>query len=102
MVDFPEGYGFAPGEGRSVMQETFSVDIGTFDRREPKVYVKTKRRMAPYTFTAIGCVGKGGPDQPIRGTLYKWGGVSAPPIEGTLQQVVTAICTIHRMTGEAK
>jgi len=102
MVDFPEGYDFAPGVRRMVMQETFTVDVGVFDRREPKVYVKTGRRTSPYTFTAIGCVRRDGNGTPIRGILYKWGDVSAPPIEGTLQQVVTALCAMHRMTGGTK
>jgi len=97
MVDFPEGYGFAPGVGRRVMQETFALDIGTFGRRD--MWIKNGRRASPYAFNAIGYVKKDGPDQPVRGTLYKWGGVSDPPIEGTLQQVVTALCTIHRMGG---
>lgn len=101
MVDFPEDYGSAPGKKLLLMQETFSVDVGTFARRQYEYFTSGKRR-APYTFTAIGSVTKTGPDQPIRGTLYKWGGYAAPPIEGTLQQVVTALCVAHRMTGGSK
>lgn len=101
MVDFPEGYDFAPGARRMVMQETFAVDIGVFGMTTV-MPTYGRRKRSPYTFTAIGYVRRDGNGTPIRGILYKWGDVSAPPIEGTLQQVVTALCTIHRMTGEAK
>lgn len=101
MVDFPEGYDFAPGVRRMVMQETFTVDIGVFGMATV-MPTYGRRKRSPYTFTPIGYVRRDGNGTPIRGILYKWGDVSAPPIEGTLQQVVTALCAMHRMTGGTK
>jgi hypothetical protein len=100
MVDFPEGYGFAPGKGRALMQETFTVVLGTFSHRPHwSPYYKTGPRKSPYEFTEIGVIQKEANDAPIRGILLQ---VDTPPIEGTLQQVVTALCTIHRMRGHMK
>jgi hypothetical protein len=95
MVDFPEGYGFAPGKGRAAMQETFTVVIGVFTRRDN--FFKTGRRTSPYFFDEVGVIRKESNDTPIRGILLGPG--EGPPIEGTLQQVVTALCTLHRMKG---
>lgn len=99
MVDFPEGYGFAPGKKRALMQETFLVDIGTFER-DMHGYFKAGRRRSPYRFDPIGFVRKESNDTPIRGILFLV--PDMPPIEGTLQQVVTALCAIHRMRGTMK
>jgi hypothetical protein len=105
MVDFPEGYGFAPGHKAKIMQESFLVDVGMF-RRKGSGWVKAARRRSPYTFDPIGMVRKEDNEKPIRGTLFfdavKDGQPVGPPVEGTLQQVVTALCTIHRMRGQAK
>jgi len=95
MVDFPEGYGFVPGTKGRTMQETFTVTIGTFSRRD--YVLKTSRRVSPYRFDEVGVIRKESNDTPIRGILFRSG--DSPPIEGTLQQVVTALCTLHRMQG---
>jgi hypothetical protein len=99
MVDFPEGYGFAPGKGRQLMQETFMLVIGTFERRNH--YLKVGRKTSPYDFTEIGVISKEANDAPIRGILLQAESMSAP-IEGTLQQVVTALCTIHKLRGNIR
>ena len=95
MVDFPEGYGFRPGYRGAIMQETFSVDIGVFEWIGP-----TQKRRSPYKFTPVGCVRKLSIGTPIQGVLYAGSSIALPPIEGMLQQVVTAMCTVHRMTGD--
>jgi hypothetical protein len=99
MVDFPEGYGFAPGKGRQLMQETFTLVIGTFGRRDPNR--KIGRKTSPYDFTEVGVISKEANDAPIRGILLQSESMSAP-IEGTLQQVVTALCTIHKLRGNIR
>lgn len=103
MVDFPEGYGFAPTHGARIMQESFLVDIGTFARRQAE-WVKAGRgyNRSPYEFTPIGFIRKQDNHTPLRGTLFEWGGMTQEPIEGSLQQLVTALCTIHRMRGSMK
>ncbi len=98
MVDFPEGYGFAPGKGRAPLQETFTVILGTFTRRD--AYIKTGRRASPYQFNEVGVIRKEPYEPVVRGILI--GPEEGPPIEGTLQQVVTALCTLHRMKGNIK
>ena len=99
MVDFPEGYGFRPGSKAMLMQETFMLLIGTFERRDPNR--KIGRKTSPYEFTEIGVIQKEASDAPIRGILLDMETMTAP-IEGTLQQVVTALCTLHRMRGHMK
>jgi hypothetical protein len=106
MVDFPEGYGFEPNGKAKLMQESFAVDIGTFIRKVNEWDVKSRRR-SPYRFAAIGFIRKENNDTPIRGILFGDlpGGRPSdapPPIEGTLQQVVAAMCTLHRMRGHMK
>lgn len=98
MVDFPEGYGFKPGTKGLTMQETFTVVLGTFVRRSP--YYKTGPRRSPYEFNEVAIIRKENNDTPVRGILLGPG--EGPPIEGTLQQVVTALCTLHRMRGNTK
>ncbi len=98
MVDFPEGYGFKPGTKGLTMQETFTVVLGTFTRRNH--YLKVGRKVSPYEFAEVGVIRKESNDTPIRGILL--GPDDGPPIEGTLQQVVTALCTLHRMKGSMK
>jgi hypothetical protein len=98
MVDFPEGYGFKPGSRAMPIQETFTLVIGTFKRRYP--YFKTGPRASPYEFTEIGVIRKQSYEPVFRGIIL--GMEMTAPIEGTLQQVVTALCTIHRMRGHMK
>ena len=93
MVDFPEGYGFAPNHGARIMQDKFLVDIGIFSR---SMWMQVSRSRSPYHFEPIGLIQKDSATEPCRGILF--GGGNAP-IEGALQQVVTALCTLHRMRG---
>jgi hypothetical protein len=102
MVDFPEGYGFEPGGKAKLMQASFLVDIGVFVRRVNEWDVKSRRR-SPYVFNSIGYIRKDNNDGSLRGMMAGGNtGVLMPPIEGTLQQVVTAMCTLHRMKGHMK
>jgi hypothetical protein len=96
MVDFPEGYGFRPGYKGVPLQEHFSVNIGVFEWVGPTF----GKRRSPYAFTPIGCVRKMSSTTPIQGVLYAGSSIALPPIEGMLQQVVMAMCTVHRMTGD--
>ena len=98
MVDFPEGYGFKPGSKAMPMQETFTVVLGTFSRRNN--YLKVGRKVPPYEFTEIGVIQKQSYEPVSRGIIL--GMEMTAPIEGTLQQVVTALCTLHRMRGHMK
>jgi len=82
-----------------LMQETFMLLIGTFERRDPNR--KIGRKTSPYEFTEIGVISKETNDAPIRGILLQAESMSAP-IEGTLQQVVTALCTIHKLRGNIR
>jgi hypothetical protein len=102
MVDFPEGYGFEPGGKAKLMQASFLVDIGVFVRRVNEWDVKSRRR-SPYIFNSIGYIRRDNNNRPLRGVPYNDIGLGeSPPIEGTLQQVVTALCTLHRMRGHMK
>jgi hypothetical protein len=101
MVDFPEGYGFEPNGKAKLMQESFLVDIGVFTRGVSG-WVKAGRNRSPYHFRHIGYVRKENNEMPLRGILFNEGLGVGPPIEGTLQQVVTALCTLHRMRGHMK
>lgn len=101
MVDFPEGYGFAPNHGAKIMQESFKVDIGVFSRKA-NGWVKVDRHRSPYAFVPIGYIRKQNNETPPRGILFNVGLGVGPPIEGTLQEVVTALCTLHRMRGHIK
>jgi hypothetical protein len=98
MVDFPEGYGFAPATKGKLMQEKFTLVIGTYSRRNP--YCKPSRKTSPYEFTEVAVVKKEAHEAPIRGILL--GSEMTAPIEGNIQQVVTALCTLHRMKGNIK
>lgn len=101
MVDFPEGYGFAPTHKARLVQQVFSVDVGVFTRdswgTEPYKYVrKGWVSTSPYLFTPVGRVIRD------KGELYGYiesGTVYGSKITGTLQEICTAICTVHRMTG---
>jgi hypothetical protein len=100
MVDFPEGYGFEPGGKAKLMQEEYSVEIGWFDwvGRGWVGYGKRRNR-SPWRFEPFGVVYtiQGGPT--VKGALRHG---AATVVEGTLQQVVTALCTLHRMKGHMK
>lgn len=96
MVDFPEGYGFEPRGKAELMQDKFHIEVGQFVRA---AHLKRRDR-SPWEFKAIGYVYKEGEGAPIQGKMYVFGASKVPPpIEGSLQQVVTAMCTIHRMNG---
>jgi len=98
MVDFPEGYGFKPGTKRYVLQSTFTVVLGTFTVVDSTYYSRNFRnRRSPYTFNEVGVIRKEPYEDHVTGTLLNQ--KSGPVIEGALQQVVTALCTVHRMTG---
>ena len=103
MVVFPEGYGFAPNHGARVMQESFLVELGAFTPRAGH-WVKAGRHSnrSPYAFDPIGYIRKENNDAPLRGILFNEGLGVGPPIEGTLQELVTALCTLHRMRGHMK
>jgi hypothetical protein len=97
MVDFPEGYGFKAGTKPYPMQERFTVVLGVFTAGGSNYPRKSFSRRSPYKFEEIAVIRKEDNDTPIRGILL--GPDNGPPIEGTLQQVVTALCTIHRLKG---
>ena len=96
MVDFPERYGFEPGGKAKLMQNEYAISIGCFVwvGYEYTGYGKGKRNRSPWRFAMIGTVYKKFGMSNVKGVLLHQG----PPIEGSLQQVVTAMCTIHRMT----
>jgi len=100
MVDFPEGYGFKPGTKAMLMQQSFTVVLGAFTPGESNYPRASFRRRSPYRFTEVGIVRKENNEDPIRGILLGPG--EGPPIAGTLQEVVTALCTLHRMRGSMK
>lgn len=99
MVEFPEGYGFGPRQKHKTMQSGFTVDIGVFTPTRKKgvdLWLHVGRRRSPYYFDRIGSITKSPHETTVRGMLLD--GMQAP-IEGPLQQVVTALCTLHRMKG---
>ncbi len=93
MVDFPEGYGFRPGYKGVPLQGHFSVNIGVFEWVGPTF----GKRRSPYAFTPFGNVVKNDGQQ-LYGYMLS---IQAPPVKftGTLQEICTAMCTVHRMTG---
>jgi hypothetical protein len=102
MVDFPEGYGFEPGGKAKLMQASFLVDIGVFVRRVNEWDVKSRRR-SPYVFNSIGYIRKDNNDGSLRGVLhYRTGEPPIPHITGALQQIVTAMCTLHKLRGNLR
>ena len=98
MVDFPESYGFAPNHGARLIQDLFVVEVGVFTRREQSGWVRAGRSgRSPYLFTPVGRVIRD------KGELHGYiesGAAFGTKITGTLQEICTAICTVHRMTGE--
>lgn len=108
MVDFPEGYGFAPNESKWLVQEQFVVNVGVYEKRtnpyynnhnlnNPTIYRSKIRGGSPFTFVPIGQVVKGDGEQLHGFTLS----IHKPPTKftGTLQDICTAMCTVHRLTG---
>lgn len=96
MVAFPEGYGFEPGGKAKLMQAEYAISIGQFVwvGNEWVGYGK-KRNRSPWKFNMIGTVYKKFGADTVKGVLLH----QAPHIDGSLQQVVIAMCTIHRMKG---
>lgn len=95
MVDFPEGYGFKPLDRQRVMQPTFHLTVGVFRRAGTWAQVGKRGRRSPYEFEGIGMVYKLAEEHSVSGKLYGEESV----VKGTLQQVVTALCTLHRLRG---
>jgi hypothetical protein len=103
MVDFPEGYGFAPNESKWLMQSQFVVSIGVYESRtrNPTLYRSkyrstSNRGAPPYSFAPFG--------QVVRDDERLYGYLSAADYHdsiftGTLQDICTAMCTVHRLTG---
>jgi hypothetical protein len=96
MVDFPEGYGFAPTTKANLMNPRFRVQLGVFVSPKLGSWMVSSRR-SPFLFHAVAVVERVDVDKPIRGHLL--GAVDTPMIEGSLQHVCTALCTLHRLTG---
>lgn len=101
MVDFPEGYGFAPNESKWLVQERFVVSIGVYEKKtsmyNPTIYRSKVRGKRPYVFVPFGHVVKNDEEQLygylLTGDHYK------TRFNGTLQEICTAMCTVHRLTG---
>ena len=95
MIEFPEGYGFAPHEETGLIQDTFYLQVGFYTRATDG----WQRRKSVYNFTPVGRVMR------YRGELYGYidvGPATGTIIKGTIQDICTAICTAHRLTGEKK
>ena len=103
MVDFPEGYGFAPNDGKLLVQERFVVGVGVYEKatRNPTLY-RSKHRNTPgrggshFESVPIGHVVKN--DRELFGYLLR-SDTKSPEFSGTLQDICTAMCTVHRLTG---
>jgi hypothetical protein len=108
MVDFPEGYGFAPNESKWLMQSEFVVSIGVYESRtnpyynnhnlnNPTIYRSKVKGGSPYSFAPFGRVVKND-EQQLYGYMLS---IHTPPTKfnGTLQEICTAMCTVHRLTG---
>ena len=102
MVDFPEGYGFAPNESKWLVQENFVVAVGVYEKKtyhnlnNPTIYRSKVRGGSPFEFVPIGYVFKN--DNKLFGSLSDIG-AEGPVFYGTLQDICTAMCTVHRLTG---
>lgn len=98
MVDFPEGYGFAPNESKWLVQSEFIVSVGVYEKKanNPTLYRSKHKNTAPYSFVPIGHVAKD--DKALYGYLLRTG-AEGPEFTGTLQDICTAMCTVHRLTG---
>ena len=103
MVDFPEGYGFAPNESKWLVQEQFVVSVGVYDKasRNPTIYRSKYRNtpgkgVSPWEFVLIGHVVRD--DEELYGYLLT-ADYHDSRFNGTLQDICTAMCTVHRLTG---
>jgi hypothetical protein len=95
VIEFPEGYGFAPTKKVGLIQDTFFLEIGFYTR----VTGGWRRDKLPYKFTPVGRVMRD------RGELHGYidvGPATGTIMKGTIQDICTAICTAHRLTGEKK
>jgi hypothetical protein len=102
MVDFPEGYGFARNESKRLVQEQFVVSVGVYESRtnNPTIYRSKYKNVPgrgapPYVFVPFGNV--------VRDDEELYGYLSAADyhdsrFNGTLQEICTAMCTVHRLT----
>lgn len=96
MLEFPEGYGFAPRERAGLIQDTFYLTVGLYVR-STSGWRRDKR--SPYLFMPVGRVIRD------RGELYGYidvGPATGTIMKGTIQDICTAICTAHRLTGEKR
>lgn len=95
MLEFPEGYGFAPNERVGLIQTKFYLEVGFYVRG----LSGRRGRGSPYKFTPVGRVIRD------RGELHGYidvGPATGTKITGTIQDICTAICTAHRLTGDKK
>jgi hypothetical protein len=93
VIEFPEGYGFAPQDAVGLIQDTFYLQVGFYARATGG----WRRDKSPYKFTPVGRVMR------YRGELYGYidvGPATGTMVTGTIQDICTAICTAHRLTGE--
>jgi len=96
MIEFPEGYGFAPQDAVGLIQNTFYLQVGFYTRNQNK-WQRDKR--SPYVFRPVGRVMR------FRSELYGYidvGPATGTMVTGTIQDICTAICTAHRLTGEKR
>ena len=100
MVDFPEGYGFAPNESKWLVQSEFIVSVGVYEKKtpmyNPTVYRSRTRGGSPWQFVPIGHVAK--TKNELFGYLLRSQTVGAE-FTGTIQEICIAMCTVHRLTG---
>jgi len=102
MVDFPEGYGFAPNESKWLVQERFVVSVGVYESRtnNPTIYRSKYKNVPgrgapPYVFVPFGHVVRD--DERLYGYLLA-ADYHDSIFTGTLQEICTAMCTVHRLT----
>lgn len=99
MVDFPEGYGFEPNGAKMLAQSEFYIEIGTYVWRGTPAKIKYARSYSPWQFNAIGYIANDRPaGSKLNGCLFR----SEARVTGTVQQIVTVLCTVHRMSGDKK
>jgi hypothetical protein len=97
MVDFPEGYGFEPNGAKMLAQSEFYIEIGTYVWRGTPG--REHKRMPPWQFRAIGYIANDKPaGSKLNGCLYR----SDVRVTGTVQEIITVLCTAHRMSGDNK
>ena len=102
MVDFPEGYGFARNESKWLMQSQFVVSVGVYEKKtdpyyNPTIYRSKRKVTGPYVFVPFGHVVKND-EQQLYGYMIG-DAIYNTRFNGTLQEICTAMCTVHRLTG---